>query len=1240
MAPKPAAPSTDDRKMNTQSNHIERLLCARRQSQGTGWLHGLALVPLGALFALTPLAASAQAVERAPLAQAAGAPGAGQPQDVAATTTAKPVVRPGQVLSLPGGGRVWATEDPANLSPQMNVSGQSIAGLRDDRLVEGLSFNVSNNYASFIERMELLIYSGRDTDLVKPLVRLPVPVSGEGVIQWDGQLPAGHRLRPGDTLVYLVRAYGQGGQADETQARTVRLYTEEEWRVAREQLISQSNELADGFTLDQRLAREAQLVNGLVKQNIPLSGSIVRIFGQDIPDQAGIRINGKSAAIDVNQRFVSEFLLPIGAHALKIDVNGLPGQPVFTRHLDVNISGEYFFMVGMADFYLSKSQVTGNIVPAAAEDGFDQELLKEGRLAFYLKGKIQGRYLFTAQADTEDQELNNLFHDFFKATPQDIFRRLDPDQYYPVYGDDSTSYRDADSEGKLYLRLDWDKNQAVWGNFNTGISGGEFNQYHRALYGGALRWRSNQTTPYDDPRSQLSVFASESQTAKGYSELLGTGGSLYYLKHTDILRGSEQLRIEVRDTVTGQVVQRGRLAYGTDYEIDYIQGRIILSRPLGRSELDSGFGIVRLSADGDYENHLLVDYEYVPEGSENLVAGGRGQVWAGDHVAVGGTYVSEERAGDDYQLHGVDLTLRAGRGTYLKAEVAQSESTQASVHYSDNGGLTYTDRTAEVETGPRSGQAVGVEARVNLNELGWTRENVSAGAWYKDREAGYSTARAETGGLRSRESGVETMAEVGTDLDVGARLSRREVEGQNRLDQVQLVSNWYLDEKQSLGLELRQVRSSEASEEFADPDAQAGAGVGTATYAGLRYKRKLSGRTEAYGFVQSTLQSDEGLKNDRYGVGATRRFGERSSATGEVSTGTLGLAGKLEGSYYLTPDYNLYSRYTYAHQPGDIFGSEFLEDGAGRTFSVGQRWNAGSGLSLFQEAQLSHRADEDGRGQNLGLDYNVARHWQLGFRHAQSRIEHAAGGETTRRSSTVLASYNDNRTSFTPRFEVRRDRGAQSRDQYLLSVGLKHKFSEDWRTAVRLRTSLTQDKLSSVDEARFTEANFGLAYRPAGNNRWAWLGKYTYVYDLGALTQVSPTSGVANNEVDQRAHILANELLYRINPLWEVGGKYAYRNGELREGRNTGAWYKNTRHFAAGQVRMHMLQSWDALVEHRWLKTVQDKNTRSGWLVGVDKQITPYFRLGVGYNFTSFSDDLRHTDYRFKGWYLNAVGVY
>jgi hypothetical protein len=178
-----------------------------------------------------------------------------------------------------------------------------------------------------------------------------------------------------------------------------------------------------------------------------------------------------------------------------------------------------------------------------------------------------------------------------------------------------------------------------------------------------------------------------------------------------------------------------------------------------------------------------------------------------------------------------------------------------------------------LETEDRSGRALGVEAKVNLYELGLTKGNVSAGAWYKDREAGYSTARAESAGLHSREAGVELVGQVAADLDVGARLSRRETDAQASIEQAQLVGNWRLDDVQSVGLELRRIRSAEPGGDFTERDEavrNAGQGIGTATYMGLRYKRKFGGQTEGYAFVQSTLQSDETLKNDRFGLGATR----------------------------------------------------------------------------------------------------------------------------------------------------------------------------------------------------------------------------------------------------------------------------------------------------------------------------------------------------------------------------------
>ena len=47
-----------------------------------------------------------------------------------------------------------------------------------------------------------------------------------------------------------------------------------------------------------------------------------------------------------------------------------------------------------------------------------------------------------------------------------------------------------------------------------------------------------------------------------------------------------------------------------------------------------------------------------------------------------------------------------------------------------------------------------------------------------------------------------------------------------------------------------------------------------------------------------------------------------------------------------------------------------------------------------------------------------------------------------------------------------------------------------------------------------------------------------------------------------------------------------------------------------------------------------------GWLVGVDRQIGQNFKVGVGYNFTDFSDDLTDLTYDNKGFFLNLAGYY
>ena len=377
-------------------------------------------------------------------------------------------------VNLPNGGVVWATEDPALSQPALTVQAGSFASFDQGEITKPVQFQGYTNYASFMQSMEVRIYRGDDSDLVTPLAIVEMPLAGVSRATWDGHLPAGLNLRPGDTLRYVTRAYAADGSFDETLAQQIQLVTPEEFERGVRQVRDQAQQSL-GLSLDSAQAQALTLQNAtfgqnvLRQQNIRIYGSRVRIHGRDIPRNGTVRINGADFPVDQQGKFVAEFLEPVGQHDYELELKLADGETV-SKTLAVDVSGAYSFIVAMADFTLSRNSVSGNVSPTIGAANSTTDLLSEGRLAFYSKTKFNGKYLVTAQADTRDRDVKELFNGFLKAdrNPRDVFRQLDPDLYYPTYGDDSTTYRDVDTQGRLYLRMDWDQNQALWGNYSTG----------------------------------------------------------------------------------------------------------------------------------------------------------------------------------------------------------------------------------------------------------------------------------------------------------------------------------------------------------------------------------------------------------------------------------------------------------------------------------------------------------------------------------------------------------------------------------------------------------------------------------------------------------------------------------------------------------------------------------------------------------------------------------------------------
>ncbi|MEN1972681.1 hypothetical protein WCE34_10180 [Luteimonas sp. MJ204] len=1127
-------------------------------------------------------------------------------------------------IRLPGGGVIWATEDPDIGQPELSVSAPAMVPFADGRIQKPVRFFARGNYVDFVERYEVTLFRANDADLVAPVARFEMPVAAVSQDEWEGELPSTVPFRAGDELVYVLRAYDADGRFDETHPRRMQLVTPAEAERGLQQVRS-SAERSLGTSLGAEQAQDQMLVedvfagSGLRQQNIPIYGSRVRIQGRNVPEGHTLSINGDSYPVDMERKFVAEYLMPIGQHSFDIAVSeGGAGGAVSSHALDVDVSGRYFFGVALADITVYENKASG---PGRdlARAGRDDDILSDGRLAFYLKGKAAGKYLVTAQADTQNRPLSDLFDGFTNADPQDIFRRLDPDLYYPTYGDDSTVRRDVDTMGRFYVRVDWDKNEALWGNFHTGLTGTEYAQYSRSLYGAGLNWRSMANNAWGDATTQLRAFGSEAQTAPGHSEFIGTGGSLYYLRHTDVLPGSDQVVLEIRDHTTGRVEQRIELLRGADYEIDELQGRILLTRPLAQISRQNLPTITRDAPLDGYEQRLMVDYEWVPQGfdPDDITVGVRGKHWFGDHVGVGLTYVDENRAGEDYSLMAADLTLQAGRGTYLKLEHSRTEATSAPVFFSDNGGMSFVQLNP---TGPREGEASSVEARANFMELGWTELDWSAGAWWRQVDAGYSISRFDTG-MDVEEYGAEVLGQFTPDLGVFARYSNAE-RGSEALRQAQASLEWRLGEYNALTAEVRRVEERRQSQSTV-----------AGTLGAVKYSHRFGTALDLYGIGQVTLDDDGGQyeDNNALSLGGRYNFANLSTVGAEATTGDRGEGASVEAEYKVSPLQSFYGSYTYSTDRSDY--DPLFNPAARNGWTLGQRWRISNQANMFNESQFLKTRGESGLAHTYGMDFYPVVGWNVGFMLTDGELTNGEGGNIDRRAVSVFGGHTSQRTDWQSKLEWREDTGVEQRTQWVSTNRLSHRINESWRIAARLNYADTDDAINPAAGAKFIEGNFGFAYRPWNESRWGLFGRYSYLYDLATLGQLGGA------DYDQRTQVLSLEGVYRLGHRWEAAAKLARREGEVRYGRGTGDWFDSATTFAAGQLRYELTYKWHGLVEYRWLD-VDDGGTRNGWMAGVDRDIGQNFRIGAGYNFTDFSDDLTDFDYDHKGWYINFVGSY
>ena len=947
-------------------------------------------------------------------------------------------------IRLNDGGVIWVSKDPASLTPTLNVTSSQTVEMESGKFSSPLNFNIYTNYAHFIDVWELAIYSSEDEDHLKPLVLFMGRDLDDGrVVKWNGTTKKGKNLQAGEELIYVLTVKDKAGHIDETHERSIHL-------VGPEENIKE---------VENSSSSPSKFDNNLVRQTIPIHGSRVRIYGRDIATGNKIQVNDETISL-VDNQFVVEKLLPDGKHKFDIKIVD-NNQNTYNKPLDVKLDSKYLFMVGLADITVGKSELTGNLETLSdGDERLNGDIFVDGRLAFYLKGKIKGKYLVTAQMDTGTAPIEDLFDDIHKKDSRSLFRRLGPDKYYPVYGDDSTLIDDTDSQGKLYVRVDWDKSRAIWGNYNTDITGTELSAFNRSLYGAKLAYKSTKVTKQGDHKTDITVFGSEAQSAFRHNQFLGTGGSLYYLKDTDIVDGSEKVWIEVRQRDSERAVKKIIMEEGRDYEIDDFQGRIILHRPLLQIAAQANPSLIKdTPLDGDLI-YLMVDYEYVPDdfASDKASYGANGKVWLTDNFAVGATYAHENRDLDDYDLKGIDVTLRKGKGTYIKGEYAESESSQTQGSFlSDDGGLNFSAFRDNTSPSGISGSAYSIEARLNLQEFGDNEGSI--GAWYKRREAGFSTSRVDNG-EETIDAGFEALVKATEKLNLSLRATLLDKQETLKTTTASVQADYKLNEKTTISGEVRHVKEDDIIDNTND---------GEGTLGAFKVGYDLNKNVNLYAIIQGTIDKKGAYEdNGLFTLGTKAKITNKLDLNVEVSTGDRGEAGILGATYKVSKDYSLYTNYTL---------STDRTDGKRNLFTVGQRKTLSNQLKVYTEHQFTHEDKQSGVGHVFGLDYQLTKQMTLNTSVQTARLDKAISGLTDRDAFSIGLTHKTDTTDASTKLEYRRDKGTnENTEQWVTTNRVSHRLSPSLRIQGKFNFSETKDKIGNSLDARFMEAGLGSLY--------------------------------------------------------------------------------------------------------------------------------------------------------------------
>ena len=404
------------------------------------------------------------------------------------------------------------------------------------------------------------------------------------------------------------------------------------------------------------------------------------------------------------------------------------------------------------------------------------------------------------------------------------------------------------------------------------------------------------------------------------------------------------------------------------------------------------------------------------------------------------------------------------------------------------------------------------------------------------------------------------------------------------------------------------------------------------------------GKWNAYGFLQDTLSKDDSREaNGRFGVGGSYMISEKLRLDMEVSDGDLGPGTRIGSSYLHSERTSFYMNYALENERTD----NGLRGGQGPQGSLvsGMKTRLSDSTSIFLEERYQHGSSLTGLTHATGVQLIPTERWNLSLTTDIGTLkDQMTGAETDRRAGGVSIGFGTETIQLSSGVEYRNDKEQQldsstnKRKTWLNRNTFRWQMNPSGRLLGKLNFSTSDSSQGAFFDGEYTEAVLGYAYRPVRHDRLNALVKYTYFFNVPTTSQVTQSNAAAMYL--QKSHIAALDITYDLTSRLSIGGKYAHKIGQISLDRDVPDFFDNSANLYVLRTDWRFRPQWELLLEGRLLEMTDLGEQRAGTLVALSRYFGEHFKLGAGYNFTDFSDDLTDLNYDHQGLFLNFTGAF